>query len=85
MLQEFSSRHTQYATGRQSVGLYRDACHSMQKKDPIVALVGFREWIFSGKVSRHSFLSENDKNQIEEEKKKPSEFAGIAPNPVLGG
>jgi 1,3-beta-glucan synthase component len=53
LLEEFSSKFTAYATGPQSVGAYRDAVKQAAAREPIVALVGFREWIFSGKVREH--------------------------------
>ena len=50
VLQEFSAKHTEYPTGPQVVKTFRKSVENAQKREPIVALVGFREWIFSGKV-----------------------------------
>lgn len=50
LLQEFTPRNEFYSRGAEIVKVYRQALQSKTRKEPIVALVGFREWIFSGKV-----------------------------------
>lgn len=49
-VQEFAARHTDYPTGPQIVKTFKKSVNNAQRREPIVALVGFREWIFSGKV-----------------------------------
>lgn len=49
-MQEFAAKHTEYPTGPQVVKNFWKSVENAQKREPIVALVGFREWIFSGKV-----------------------------------
>jgi hypothetical protein len=50
VVQEFAATHTVYPTGPQVVKTFRKSVETAQRREPIVALVGFREWIFSGKV-----------------------------------
>jgi hypothetical protein len=53
MVQEFAASHTEYPTGAQIVKNFQKSVENAQRREPIVALVGFREWIFSGKVCIH--------------------------------
>eukprot|EP00892_Ulva_mutabilis_P001698 jgi/Ulvmu1/11529/UM078_0018.1 len=50
LLQEFTPRNENYSSGAENVKVYRQDKMNKRRKEPVVALVGFREWIFSGKA-----------------------------------
>lgn len=60
-VQEFSPSPKVEAMARLSGNIDAETCRTAvmvaDSKEPIVALVGFREWIFSGKVSSHQTVA----------------------------
>lgn len=50
LLQEFTPRNEKFNPGGENVKAFRQMLRNRTRSEPIVALVGFREWIFSGKV-----------------------------------
>lgn len=56
LLQEFTPRNEKFQPGGENVKAYRQMLKNRRRSEPIVALVGFREWIFSGKVRHRESL-----------------------------